>query len=118
MQYVVCHVAEKGSSAIQFDSVEIALWKLSYSVWQCWNRIMEAQLFSLTVLKLHYGSSAIQFDSVEIALWKLSYSVWQCWNPIYFSFILLAEIITYEGGEETGEPGGNPWQEASENDTY
>ena len=29
--------------------------------------------------------------------------------------ILLAESLTDEGGEETGEPGENPWQRASEN---
>ena len=29
-------------------------------------------------------------------------------NHIYFSFILLAETLTDEGGEETGVPGENP----------
>ena len=36
----------------------------------------------------------------------------------YFSFNLLAEPLTDEGGEETGAPGENPWQRASENATY
>ena len=48
--------------------------------------------------------SAIKFDRVEIAF--------------VFSFILLAEPLTDEGGEETGEPGENPWRRASENATY
>ena len=37
---------------------------------------------------------------------------------IYLSFILLAEPLTDEGGEETGVPGENPWRRASENTTY
>ena len=49
-------------------------------------------------------SSAIKFDRVEIAF--------------YLSFILLAELLTDEGGEETGVPGENPWRRASENATY
>ena len=36
-------------------------------------------------------SSATEFDTVL--------------NRIYFSFILLAEALTFEGGEETGLPG-------------
>ena len=48
-------------------------------------------------------SSAIKFDSL---------------NCIYLNFILLAEPLTNEGGEETGVPGENPWQWASENATY
>ena len=41
-------------------------------------------------------------------------------NGIYFifSFILLAEPLTDEGGEETGVPRGSPWRRASENATY
>ena len=35
-----------------------------------------------------------------------------------FTFILLAEPLTEEGGEKTGVPGGNPWRRASENATY
>ena len=49
---------------------------------------------------------------------QLSYSVWQSLNRIYLSFILLAEPLTDKGGEETGVPGENPWQRASENATY
>ena len=33
-------------------------------------------------------------------------------------FILLAEPLTDEGGEETGVPRENPWRRASENATY
>ena len=32
---------------------------------------------------------------------------------MYLSFILLAEPLTAEGGEETGVPGENPWRRAS-----
>ena len=39
-------------------------------------------------------------------------------NHIYFSFVYLAEPLTDEGGEETGVPGENPLQRASENATY
>ena len=39
-------------------------------------------------------------------------------NQIYLSFILLAEPLTDEGGEETRIPGENPGWQASENDTY
>ena len=49
---------------------------------------------------------------------QLSYYVWQSLNYIYFSFILLAEPLTNEGGVETGVPGENPWRRASENATY
>ena len=33
-------------------------------------------------------------------------------------FISLAELLTDEGGEETGVPQENPWWQASENATY
>ena len=36
----------------------------------------------------------------------------------FWSFILLAEPLTDEGGEETRVPVENPWQRASENATY
>ena len=36
----------------------------------------------------------------------------------YLSFILLAELLTGEGEEETGLPGENPWRRALENATY
>ena len=49
---------------------------------------------------------------------QLSCQIWQSWNCIYFSFILLAEPLNDEGGEETGVPGGNPRRRASENATY
>ena len=50
---------------------------------------------------------------------QLSYKIWQRFlNRIYLSFILLAEPLTDEGGEETGVPGENPWRQASENATY
>ena len=39
-------------------------------------------------------------------------------NCIDLSFILLAEALTDEGGEKTGEPRENPWRQASENATY
>ena len=39
-------------------------------------------------------------------------------NRICFSFIVLAEPLTYEGGEETGVSGENPWGRASENATH
>ena len=39
---------------------------------------------------------------------QLSYWVMQSWNFIYFSFILLAETITDEGGVETSVPGEKP----------
>ena len=42
---------------------------------------------------------------------QLSYSVWQCLNRIYLSFILLAEPLTDEGGEETRVPGETPGDE-------
>ena len=45
---------------------------------------------------------------------QLSYQVWQSLNRIYLSFILWAEPLTDEGGEETGVPGENPWRQASE----
>ena len=35
-----------------------------------------------------------------------------------FNFILLAEPLTDEGGEETGVPGENPRRRASKNATY
>ena len=49
---------------------------------------------------------------------QLSYEAWQSWNRIYISFILLAEQLSNEGGEETVVPRENPWQQASENATY
>ena len=49
---------------------------------------------------------------------QLSYKVWQSLNHISFSFVLLAESLTDKGGEETGVPGENPWQPASETATY
>ena len=39
---------------------------------------------------------------------QLSYQMWQSLNRIFLSFILLAEPFSYEGGEETSEPGENP----------
>ena len=39
-------------------------------------------------------------------------------NRIYLSFILLAESLTDEGGEETGVLGENPRRRASEIATY
>ena len=39
-------------------------------------------------------------------------------NHIYLSFILLAEPLTDEEGEETGVSAENPWRRASENGTY
>ena len=44
--------------------------------------------------------------------------IWQSWIRIYFSFILLAKLLTDEGGAETGVPGENPWRRASENAIY
>ena len=38
---------------------------------------------------------------------QLSYQVWQSSNHIYLSFILFAEPLTDEGGEETGVLGEN-----------
>ena len=35
-------------------------------------------------------------------------------SRVYFTFVLLAEPLTDEGGEETGEPRENPWRRASE----
>ena len=50
---------------------------------------------------------------------QLSCWMWQSLKyGIYFSFTLLAEPVTDEGGEETGVPGENPWGQASENATY
>ena len=49
---------------------------------------------------------------------QLSCWVWQSWNRIYLSFILLARPLNWWKGEETGVPGENPWQRASENATY
>ena len=37
---------------------------------------------------------------------------------VYFSFILLAESLTSEEGEETEVPRENPWWQASQNATY
>ena len=54
-------------------------------------------------------SSAIKFVCVCVCV---------CVCDIYFSFILLAEQLTNEGGEESGVPGENPWRQASENATY
>ena len=48
---------------------------------------------------------------------QLCYQVWQSLNHIYFSFILLAELLAYEAGEETRAPGENPWWQALENAT-
>ena len=53
--------------------------------------------------KVRKDSSTIKFDRVEIAL------IW--------GFVLPAEPLTDEGGEETGVPGENPWRRASENAT-
>ena len=39
-------------------------------------------------------------------------------NRIHFDFVLLAEPLTDEGGEEIGVPGENPRRRASENATY
>ena len=39
-------------------------------------------------------------------------------NSIYCRFILLAELLTDEGGEETGVPGENLRRQPSENATY
>ena len=39
-------------------------------------------------------------------------------SHLFFSCISLAEPLTNEGGEETGVPGENPQQRASENATY
>ena len=49
---------------------------------------------------------------------QLSYQISQSWNRIYFSFILLAEPLTDDGGVETGVPGENPWRRTPENATY
>ena len=38
-------------------------------------------------------------------------------DRIYFSFVLLAEPLSDEGGEETGVPRENPQRRASENAT-
>ena len=35
---------------------------------------------------------------------QLGYWVWQSWNRIYFSFTLMYEAFTHDGGEETGVP--------------
>ena len=65
-----------------------------------------------------YTSSAyhVQHDVLR-ATWYEG-TARQTLNRIYLSFILLAEPLTNEGGEETGVPGENPWQRASENATY
>ena len=39
-------------------------------------------------------------------------------SHLFLRFIVLAEPLTDEGGEETGVPGENPWWRASENATY
>ena len=44
-----------------------------------------------------------------LALLFLSPRQSQSLNPIYLSFILLAEPLTDEGGEETRVPKENPW---------
>ena len=49
-------------------------------------------------------SSAIKFDRVETAF--------------ILAFILLPELLTEEGGEETEVPGENTCRRASENATY
>ena len=41
----------------------------------------------------------------------LNYQVWQTLNHIHLSFILLAEPLADEGGEETRVPGENHWYE-------
>ena len=40
---------------------------------------------------------------------QFSYSFWHSLNHIYFSFIVLAERLTYEGEKETGLPRENPY---------
>ena len=39
---------------------------------------------------------------------RLAINIWQSLNRIYFSFIMLAEPLTDEGGEDTGVLGGKP----------
>ena len=39
---------------------------------------------------------------------QLSYQAGQSINRMYCNFVLLAESLTDEGGEETGVPGENP----------
>ena len=48
---------------------------------------------------------------------QLSHKVWQSLNHIYFSFILWAEPLTDEGGEETRVPAKKSWRRASERKT-
>ena len=70
----------------------------------CANHVQRIQRLSraacrVTCHVVRKDSSAIQYDSV---------------NRIYFCYILLAESLTDEGGEETVVPGENLWRRASE----
>ena len=49
---------------------------------------------------------------------QLSYYALHSLHHILFSFILLAELLTKDGGEETRVLGENPLQWALENATY
>ena len=62
----------------------------------------------------------LEFWNKLTVWWIISFKkiIWQSLNRIYFSFILLAEPLTDEGGEEIGVPGENPWSRASGNATY
>ena len=74
----------------------------------CWSRATLRALITCNVIivgnVVRRDTSAIKFDRVL--------------NRIYFSFILLPEPLTYEGGEKTGVPGENPRRRASEKNTY
>ena len=62
---------------------------------------MQITCSTLSAYRVQHVSHVVRSDSSAV---KFDRSL----NCIYFSFVLLAEPLTGEGGEETGVPGENP----------
>ena len=97
-----------------FNNLLTAPWTVSNTYAQvawaqsCANHVQHIERLSRATCRdtchvVQRDSSAITFESL---------------NRIYLSFILLAEPLTDEEGEETGVPRENPWWRVSENATY
>ena len=94
MQFEICYNLLATLQTISNTYTQMA-WAQS-----CANYVQHIEGLSRAACRVKFhvvwrDSSAIKFDRVEIAF------IWV--------FILLAEPLTNEGGEETGVPGENPW---------
>ena len=70
-------------------------------------QVARAQLCANHVQHIQRSSRATRYVPRD-TMGQLSYSVWQSWNRICFSFILLAEPLTDERGQETGSTRRKP----------